>query len=83
MIRSLSFSLRPQNSVGFVQRLAIHNQLGVLGGGASGSGAGFLGNLTSGQLAFGTTAIIAGGVSSMGATLHDKDKPGDTSPSQP
>ncbi len=56
---------------------------GVFGGGTSGSGAGFLGNLTSGQLAFGTTAIIAGGVSSMGAILHDKDKPDDASPSEP
>ncbi len=56
---------------------------GVFGGGTSGSQAGFLGNLTSGQLAFGTTVAIAGGVSSLGATLHDKDKPSDASPSSP
>ncbi len=56
---------------------------GVFGGGTSGSGVGFLGNLTSGQLAFGTTAIIAGGVSLMGAVLHDKDEPSDASQFQP
>jgi hypothetical protein len=44
---------------------------------------GFLENLSSGQLAFGTTVAIAGGVSSIGAILHDKDKSRDASPSRP
>jgi hypothetical protein len=44
---------------------------------------GFPRNLSSGQLAFGTTVGIAGGVSSIGAILHDKDKSRPASPSQP
>ncbi len=58
--------------------------------GTSGSGStgfhnqgGFLANLTSGQIEFITTVAIAGGVSSLGAALHDKDKTRDASPSQP
>jgi hypothetical protein len=44
---------------------------------------GFFENLTNGQIAFGTTAAIVGGVSTIGAILHDKDSPRPASPSQP
>jgi hypothetical protein len=44
---------------------------------------GFFENLSSGQIEFGTTAAIAGGVSAIGAILHDKDSPSPASPSQP
>jgi hypothetical protein len=44
---------------------------------------GFFENLTSGQIALGTTVAIAGGVSSIGAILHDKDSSTPASPFQP
>lgn len=50
---------------------------------APGAQGGFLQNLTSGQLAFGTTAAIAGGASILGSVVHDKDSSREASPFRP